>query len=85
MEITYGSKVMNKQGKFLGTVDYLIHNSWSDEISTFMVRVQTLEKPLFILVQDVKKTHRNGGFSKKYGRGIGSLVKSNNERIYQIE
>ena len=38
MEIEMGCEVIDKNGKVLGTVDYIIRNSWTGEISKFMVR-----------------------------------------------
>ena len=38
MEIEYGSEVIDRDGKTLGTVDYVIRNSWTGEISKFRVR-----------------------------------------------
>lgn len=55
MEIIYGSKVRDSEGKYLGTIDYIIHNPWSGEVSKFMIRRQSPEKGLFIRVQDVDK------------------------------
>jgi sporulation protein YlmC with PRC-barrel domain len=38
MAIEYGIEVVDKSGKPLGTVDYVIRNSWTGEISKFTVR-----------------------------------------------
>lgn len=37
MEIQMGSSVLDKKGAFVGKVDYVIRNSWTGEISKFMV------------------------------------------------
>ena len=38
MDIDYGAKVIDRDGEVLGTVDYVIRNSWTGEISKFRVR-----------------------------------------------
>ena len=38
MAIEYGTEVVDKSGKPLGTVGYVIRNSWTGEISKFTVR-----------------------------------------------
>jgi sporulation protein YlmC with PRC-barrel domain len=53
MEIEYGAEVIDRNGKALGTVDYLIRNSWTGEISKFMVRRKPPNKDLFFSLQDV--------------------------------
>ena len=37
MEIEYGAEVTDRSGKVLGTVDHLVRNAWTGEISKFMV------------------------------------------------
>ena len=37
MAIEYGTEVVDKSGKLLGTVRYVIRNSWTGEISKFTV------------------------------------------------
>ena len=53
MGIEYGSEVIDKDGKVLGTVDYVIRNSWSGEISKFVVYRPAPEKDLSFSPQDV--------------------------------
>lgn len=53
MEIEYGAEVVDKNGKLLGTVDHLMHNTWTGEISKFVVRSKVLDKNLVISTQDV--------------------------------
>ena len=55
MAIEYGAEVVDKNGKFLGTVDYLIRNSWTGEISKFMVSGDALEGDLFFTPEDIVK------------------------------
>ena len=53
MEVEYGSEVVDSNGKSLGTVNYVMRNTWTGEISKFMVRREAPEKDLFISIQDV--------------------------------
>ena len=38
MEIEYGTAVLDKNGKALGQVDYIVMDSWSGEPRKYMVR-----------------------------------------------
>jgi len=51
MEIEYGSEVIDRNGKALGTVDHLVHNTWTGEMSKFVVCRK--DKDLFFSPQDV--------------------------------
>jgi len=53
MEIEYGAKVIGRNGNVLGTVGYIIRNSWTGEISKFMVYRQAPKGDLFFSPQDV--------------------------------
>jgi len=55
MQIEYGAEVVDKNGKLLGTVDHLMHNTWTGEISKFLVRSKVLDKDLVISTQDLLK------------------------------
>jgi sporulation protein YlmC with PRC-barrel domain len=55
MAIEFGAEVVDKNGKFLGTVEYLIRNSWTGEISKFMVSGEALETDLFFTPEDIVK------------------------------
>jgi sporulation protein YlmC with PRC-barrel domain len=55
MAIEFGAEVVDKNGKFLGTVEYLIRNSWTGEISKFMVSGEALEADLFLTPEDIIK------------------------------
>jgi sporulation protein YlmC with PRC-barrel domain len=35
MEIEFGKKVIDKNGKALGTVDHLVRNTWTGEVNKF--------------------------------------------------
>jgi sporulation protein YlmC with PRC-barrel domain len=56
MDIEYGSEVADKNGKILGTVCNVIRNSWTGEISRFMVRQVATEVDLSFTPQDVQET-----------------------------
>ena len=51
MEIEYGAEVIDKNGKVLGTVDHLMRNTWTGEISKFAVRRK--DRDLFFSIEDV--------------------------------
>ena len=53
MEIKCGAEVIDRNGKVLGMVDYVIRNSWTGEISKFMVSREALSKYLPFSPQDV--------------------------------
>ena len=47
MEIQYGAEVIDRNGKVLGTVDHLMRNTWTGEISKFMIRRKAPDSDLF--------------------------------------
>ena len=53
MEIEYGSEVIDRNGKVLGTVDYIIRNTWTGEISKFMVFRKPPDSDFFFSLDDV--------------------------------
>lgn len=53
MEIEYGAEVIDKSGKVLGTVDHLIRNTWTGEITKFVVRRKAPDRDLFFSTEDV--------------------------------
>ncbi len=53
MEIEYDTKVVDRNGKVVGVVDYIMRNTWTGEISKFMVRQSTLGKEVFFSAEDV--------------------------------
>ena len=53
MEIEYGVEVIDRNGKALGTVDYVIRNTWTGEISKFTVRREPPERELLFSLQDI--------------------------------
>jgi len=53
MEIDYGAEVIDKNGKKLGTVNKVIRDSWTGEISKFQVNTIKGDADLFISSEDV--------------------------------
>ena len=53
MEIEYRAEVIDRDGKVLGTVDHLVRNTWSGEITKFMVCRKAPESDLFFSTEDV--------------------------------
>jgi len=56
MEIEYGAEVVDKNGKVLGTVDHLMHNTLTGEISKFVVNRKPPQRDLFFSPRDVLET-----------------------------
>jgi sporulation protein YlmC with PRC-barrel domain len=53
MEVEYGAKVIDRNGKVLGTVDHLMRNTWTGEITKFTVRSKAPDEDLFFATKDV--------------------------------
>jgi len=69
MEIEYGAQVIDRDGKVLGTVDHLVRNTWTGEISKFMVCRKAPDRDLLLSPQDVleateKKVKLNVSFNE---------------------
>ena len=60
MEIKYKAEVMDRNNKVLGTVDYIIRNFWTSEISKFMVRRKAPDRDLFFSPEDVLEVTNTG-------------------------
>ncbi|MGD9118401.1 MAG: PRC-barrel domain-containing protein [Dehalococcoidia bacterium] len=56
MQIEYGAKVKDKKGKVLGTVNNVIRDSWTGEISKFQVTEDPTEAGYFIPPDKIAKT-----------------------------
>jgi len=56
----YGTEVMGKNGKVLGTVVNLAQNLITGEISRFVVRREWPEQDLFLSLDDVLEATGNG-------------------------
>jgi sporulation protein YlmC with PRC-barrel domain len=55
MEIEYGARVKDKNGKVLGTVNNVIRDSWTGEISKFQVTTDPTEAGYFIPPDKIAK------------------------------
>ena len=53
MEIVYGAEVIDKNGKSVGTIDALVRNSYTGEITKFKVKTQLIDTDLFFSTEDV--------------------------------
>jgi sporulation protein YlmC with PRC-barrel domain len=56
MEVEYGAKVIDRNGKVLGTVDHLMRNTWTGEVTKFAVRRKAPDEDLFFATKDVAET-----------------------------
>ena len=55
MELEYAAEVIDQKGKTLGTVDHLVRNSWTGEITKFVVRREAPDEDLFLSIEDVSE------------------------------
>jgi len=55
MEIEYGARVKDKNGKVLGKVNNIIRDTWTGEISKFQVTSDPTEAGFFIPPKDIDK------------------------------
>ncbi len=53
MQLEYGVQVIDQNGKVLGTVDHLVRNTWTGEITKFVVRREAPDKDVFLSLEDV--------------------------------
>ncbi len=53
MELEFGADVEDRNGKILGTVDHLVRNTWTGEISKFVVRREAPDSDLFLTPDDM--------------------------------
>lgn len=53
MDIEYGAEVIDREGKTLGTVDYVIRNSWTGEISKFRISSNSLGSEFFFSPEEI--------------------------------
>jgi len=53
MEIEYGAEVLDKNGKSLGTIDYIVRDTYTGDIKTFKVSTDLAETDLFYSPEDV--------------------------------
>ena len=55
MEIKYGALVVDRDGKSVGSVDHLMRNAWSGEVTKFMVLRKSEGSDLFFTPDDVRE------------------------------
>jgi hypothetical protein len=55
IEIKFGATVEDKNSKLLGTVNNVIKNSWTGDISKFSVRTELTDTDLFYSPEDVSE------------------------------
>jgi len=60
MKIEYGAEVMDRDDKVLGTVAHVMRNSWTGEISKFMVRRKAPDRELFLSPEEVLEVTNSG-------------------------
>ncbi|MFC1913584.1 hypothetical protein ACFLX7_05290 [Chloroflexota bacterium] len=53
IEIEYGAKVRDKTSKVVGTVNRLLRDTWTGEISKFTVSTELADTELFYSPEDV--------------------------------
>lgn len=59
MDIEYRAQVVDRDGNFLGKVDYIMRNTWTGEVSKFMVRREPPEVDLFLSQPDIVETTKS--------------------------
>jgi sporulation protein YlmC with PRC-barrel domain len=53
MAIEYGAEVVDKNGKKLGTIDYIVRNTYTGDIKKFKVSTDLVETDLLYSPEDV--------------------------------
>ena len=56
MQIEYGALVEDKNNKVLGTVDYIVRDTWSGEQRKFMVRRDAPQHDIFFTPKHIAET-----------------------------
>ena len=59
MEIEYGATVLDKDGQNLGTVDYIIRDSWSGEVKKFVIHRHPEKSDLFLPLDHVQEADKD--------------------------
>ena len=59
MEIEFNAAVVDRNGKKLGIVDYIVRDTWSGEVRKFRVRRKDPDKDLFISPDDIDKADKD--------------------------
>ena len=55
MEIEYGAEVVDKNGKKLGKVDYIVRDTYTGDIRKFKVSTELVETDLLYSPEDVQE------------------------------
>jgi len=56
MQIEFGALVEDKDNKVLGTVDYIVRDTWSGEQRKFMVRRKSPQTDIFFRPEHIAET-----------------------------
>lgn len=56
MQIEYGALVEDKDNKVLGTVDYIVRDTWTGEQRKFMVRRDAPQTDIFFAPENIAQT-----------------------------
>lgn len=59
MEVEYKAEVRDLNGEILGTVDHLVRDTWTGEISKFVVRREAPANDLFLSSEDVSQVTKD--------------------------
>lgn len=56
MEIKYGAEVSDSHGKVLGTIDYIVRDTYTGDIRKFKVNSDLMEADLFYSPEDIQES-----------------------------
>jgi hypothetical protein len=59
MNAELGSLVVDREGEILGTVDYVIRNSWTGEISKYIIYRKPPETDIAFTPEDILESNEN--------------------------
>jgi sporulation protein YlmC with PRC-barrel domain len=59
MEPQYGAEVTDKNGRSLGTINYVVRDTWSGEIRKFMIYRKAPETDLVMTTEDIAEATEN--------------------------
>jgi sporulation protein YlmC with PRC-barrel domain len=60
----YGAQVYGRNGVYVGTVNRLVRNLWTGEVSKFMVKTDLADRDLFLSPEDILED-RSGSLTLK--------------------
>ena len=88
MEIEYGATVKDKNGKILGSVNRVLRDTWTGEISKFSVSTELADVDLFYMAEDVAEATAEEvklriafGESESMGIQYGAKVTDRNGKV----